>query len=212
MARSPILNEILNHPASGAAAYGRPVPARRLLVRPPGASRRADYRGAAPVGSRMVGRWQQLFTNTRAIPARHKRLGARVASASSSPHCRLPSTALGMQQIRPNKVDVFPGNPRCLSAPQHHVSRQRRGRADQPLRGNGRRAPLLLGLGLRNLSMTPRNVPRVKQHIRGLDLTDATRCARMIMGRSLPPRCAPRRFHHPGPGAVSWSRSVITKS
>ncbi|TLY96992.1 MAG: phosphoenolpyruvate--protein phosphotransferase [Gammaproteobacteria bacterium] len=47
--------------------------------------------------------------------------------------------------------------------------------------GEPRFAPLLLGLGLRNLSMTPRNIPRVKQRIRGLDMVAATRRARAIM-------------------------------
>ncbi len=50
--------------------------------------------------------------------------------------------------------------------------------------GEPRFAPLLLGLGLRNLSMTPRNIPRVKQRIRRLDMTDATRRVRAIMDQS----------------------------
>ena len=50
--------------------------------------------------------------------------------------------------------------------------------------GEPRFAPLLLGLGLRNLSMTPRNIPRVKQRIRNLDMVDATRRARAIMDQS----------------------------
>ena len=43
---------------------------------------------------------------------------------------------------------------------------------------------LLLGLGLRNLSMAPRNIPRVKQRIRSLDMVAATRRARAIMDQS----------------------------
>jgi len=43
---------------------------------------------------------------------------------------------------------------------------------------------LLLGLGLRNLSMAPRSIPRVKQRIRGLDMVAATRLARSIMYQS----------------------------
>jgi phosphotransferase system enzyme I (PtsI) len=43
---------------------------------------------------------------------------------------------------------------------------------------------LLLGLGLRNLSMAPRSIPRVKQRIRGLDMVAATRRARAIMDQS----------------------------
>jgi len=50
--------------------------------------------------------------------------------------------------------------------------------------GDPRFAPLLLGLGLRNLSMTPRNIPRVKQRIRGLDMVAATGRARAIMDQS----------------------------
>ena len=50
--------------------------------------------------------------------------------------------------------------------------------------GEPRFAALLLGLGLRNLSMTPRNIPRVKQRIRNLDMVAATRRARAIMDQS----------------------------
>ena len=50
--------------------------------------------------------------------------------------------------------------------------------------GEPRFTPLLLGLGLRNLSMAPRNIPRVKQRIRSLDMVAATRRARAIMDQS----------------------------
>jgi phosphotransferase system enzyme I (PtsI) len=50
--------------------------------------------------------------------------------------------------------------------------------------GDPRYAALLLGLGLRNLSMTPRSIPRVKQRIRNLDIVAATRRARAIMDQS----------------------------
>jgi phosphotransferase system enzyme I (PtsI) len=50
--------------------------------------------------------------------------------------------------------------------------------------GDPRFAALLLGLGLRNLSTAPRNIPRVKQRIRSLDLVAATRWARAIMDQS----------------------------
>jgi phosphotransferase system enzyme I (PtsI) len=50
--------------------------------------------------------------------------------------------------------------------------------------GEPRFAALLLGLGLRNLSMAPRSIPRVKQRIRNLDLVAATRRARAIMDQS----------------------------
>ncbi|MGH7046749.1 MAG: phosphoenolpyruvate--protein phosphotransferase [Stellaceae bacterium] len=50
--------------------------------------------------------------------------------------------------------------------------------------GDPRYTALLLGLGLRNLSMAPRNIPRVKQRIRGLDMVAATRRARAIMDQA----------------------------
>jgi phosphoenolpyruvate-protein phosphotransferase (PTS system enzyme I) len=50
--------------------------------------------------------------------------------------------------------------------------------------GEPRFAPLLLGLGLRNLSMAPRNIPRVKHRIRSLDIVAATRRARAIMDQA----------------------------
>jgi phosphoenolpyruvate-protein phosphotransferase (PTS system enzyme I) len=50
--------------------------------------------------------------------------------------------------------------------------------------GEPRFTALLLGLGLRNLSMAPANIPRVKQRIRSLDMVAATRRARAIMDQS----------------------------
>ncbi len=50
--------------------------------------------------------------------------------------------------------------------------------------GEPRFTALLLGLGLRNLSMAPRSIPRVKQRIRSLDMVAATRRARAIMDQS----------------------------
>jgi phosphotransferase system enzyme I (PtsI) len=50
--------------------------------------------------------------------------------------------------------------------------------------GEPRYAALLLGLGLRTLSMAPRNIPRVKQRIRNLDMVAATRRARAMMDQS----------------------------
>lgn len=47
--------------------------------------------------------------------------------------------------------------------------------------GDPRFTALLLGLGLRELSMAPCNIPRVKQRIRSLDMAAATRRARAIM-------------------------------
>src|SRR6516162_973385 len=44
--------------------------------------------------------------------------------------------------------------------------------------------PLLLGLGIRELSMAAPSLPRVKQRIRGLDFLSAARCARLIMDQS----------------------------
>lgn len=50
--------------------------------------------------------------------------------------------------------------------------------------GDPRYTALLLGLGLRELSMTPRNIPRVKQRIRNLDTVAAARRMRAIMDQS----------------------------
>ncbi len=50
--------------------------------------------------------------------------------------------------------------------------------------GDPRFAALLLGLGIRDLSMSSPNIPRVKRRIRGLDLVAATRRARVIMDQS----------------------------
>ena len=50
--------------------------------------------------------------------------------------------------------------------------------------GDPRYAALLLGLGIRELSMAATALPRVKQRIRELDLLAATRCARTIMDQS----------------------------
>ncbi len=44
--------------------------------------------------------------------------------------------------------------------------------------------PLLLGLGIRELSMAAPSLPRVKQRIRSLDFLSAARCARLIMEQS----------------------------
>jgi phosphotransferase system enzyme I (PtsI) len=50
--------------------------------------------------------------------------------------------------------------------------------------GDPRYSALLVGLGLRNLSMAPHNLPRVKQRLRSLDMVAATRRARAIMDQS----------------------------
>ncbi|MEP1028187.1 MAG: putative PEP-binding protein, partial [Alphaproteobacteria bacterium] len=56
--------------------------------------------------------------------------------------------------------------------------------------GDPRYAPLLLGLGLRELSMVPANIPLVKQRIRALDIAATTRRADAIMGQVDPGRIA----------------------
>jgi phosphoenolpyruvate-protein phosphotransferase (PTS system enzyme I) len=64
------------------------------------------------------------------------------------------------------------------------------GRRDIPvgicgeMAGEPRYAALLLGLGLRELSMAPGNLPRLKQRIRNLDMVAATRRAEAIMDQS----------------------------
>ena len=50
--------------------------------------------------------------------------------------------------------------------------------------GDPRFTALLLGLGIRDLSMSANNIPVVKQRIRSLDLVAATRRARVIMDQS----------------------------
>ncbi len=50
--------------------------------------------------------------------------------------------------------------------------------------GDPRYAALLLGLGIRELSMAAASLPRVKQRIRSLDLLAATRFARQVMDQS----------------------------
>jgi phosphotransferase system enzyme I (PtsI) len=47
--------------------------------------------------------------------------------------------------------------------------------------GDPRYTALLLGLGIRDLSMAPSNIGRVKSRIRTLDMVAATRRARAIM-------------------------------
>ncbi|MFC0410827.1 phosphoenolpyruvate--protein phosphotransferase [Roseomonas elaeocarpi] len=54
--------------------------------------------------------------------------------------------------------------------------------------GNPRLVPLLLGLGLRSLSMNASAVPRVKQAVRTLKIDDCARFARRVMEQSDPAR------------------------
>jgi phosphotransferase system enzyme I (PtsI) len=50
--------------------------------------------------------------------------------------------------------------------------------------GDPKFVPLLLGLGIQELSMAVSNIPRIKQRIRNLDFAAASRCARIIMEQS----------------------------
>ena len=54
--------------------------------------------------------------------------------------------------------------------------------------GNPRLVPLLLGLGIRCLSMNASSIPRVKQAVRALDIGDCARFARRVMEQSDPGR------------------------
>jgi phosphotransferase system enzyme I (PtsI) len=54
--------------------------------------------------------------------------------------------------------------------------------------GNPRLVPLLLGLGIRSLSMNASAIPRVKQAVRALDISDCARFARRVMEQSDPAR------------------------
>jgi phosphotransferase system enzyme I (PtsI) len=47
--------------------------------------------------------------------------------------------------------------------------------------GDPKFAPLLLGLGIQELSMAVGNIPRIKQRVRSLDFAAAARCARSVM-------------------------------
>ncbi|MBW8271173.1 phosphoenolpyruvate--protein phosphotransferase [Caldovatus aquaticus] len=54
--------------------------------------------------------------------------------------------------------------------------------------GNPRLVPLLLGLGIRSLSMNASAIPRVKQAVRALEIADCARFARRVMEQSDPAR------------------------
>ncbi|MBE9604628.1 phosphoenolpyruvate--protein phosphotransferase [Acetobacteraceae bacterium H6797] len=54
--------------------------------------------------------------------------------------------------------------------------------------GNPRLVPLLLGLGIRTLSMNASAIPRVKQAVRSLKIDDCARFARRVMEQSDPKR------------------------
>jgi phosphotransferase system enzyme I (PtsI) len=56
--------------------------------------------------------------------------------------------------------------------------------------GNPKLVPLLLGLGLRTLSMNASAIPRVKQAVRALHIDDCARFARLVMEQSDPRRIA----------------------
>jgi phosphotransferase system enzyme I (PtsI) len=56
--------------------------------------------------------------------------------------------------------------------------------------GNPKLVPLLLGLGLRALSMNASAIPRVKQAVRALAIDDCARFARLVMEQSDPARIA----------------------
>jgi phosphoenolpyruvate-protein kinase (PTS system EI component) len=56
--------------------------------------------------------------------------------------------------------------------------------------GNPRLVPLLLGLGLRSLSMNASAIPRVKQAVRALNIDDCARFARRVMEQSDPAQIA----------------------
>ncbi|MBY0336165.1 MAG: phosphoenolpyruvate--protein phosphotransferase [Acetobacteraceae bacterium] len=56
--------------------------------------------------------------------------------------------------------------------------------------GNPKYVPLLLGLGLRALSMNASSIPRVKQAVRALEIDDCARFVRRVMEQSDPKRIA----------------------
>ncbi|MCS6892726.1 MAG: phosphoenolpyruvate--protein phosphotransferase, partial [Rhodovarius sp.] len=54
--------------------------------------------------------------------------------------------------------------------------------------GNPHLVPLILGLGIRSLSMSAAAIPRVKQAVRALNIDDCARLARRVMEQSDPQR------------------------
>jgi len=64
--------------------------------------------------------------------------------------------------------------------------------------GNPKLVPLLLGLGLRSLSMNAGSILRVKQAVRALDIDDCARFARRVMEQSDPQRIAELVEDFPG--------------
>ena len=56
--------------------------------------------------------------------------------------------------------------------------------------GDPRYTALLLGLGIRELSMAPRKIPRVKGRVRAIDLAAAAEMTRAIMAQHDPGRIA----------------------
>jgi phosphotransferase system enzyme I (PtsI) len=56
--------------------------------------------------------------------------------------------------------------------------------------GDPRYTALLLGLGIRELSMAPIKIARIKNRVRGIDLAAAALRAQAIMGQSDPGRIA----------------------
>jgi len=64
--------------------------------------------------------------------------------------------------------------------------------------GNPKLVPLLLGLGLRSLSMNAGSILRVKQAVRALDIDDCARFARRVMEQSDPKRIAELVENFPG--------------
>ena len=80
--------------------------------------------------------------------------------------------------------------------------------------GDPRFTALLLGLGIRELSMAPTNIPRVKQRVRSLDLVAATRRARAIMDQSDGPHrrsCSTISTRWPEPGGGHGAESILRR-
>ncbi|MFC7541819.1 putative PEP-binding protein [Siccirubricoccus deserti] len=93
------------------------------------------------------------------------------------------------------EVDVAhlydPLHPAVLRLMHRHRGGAQAAHAGERLRRDGRQprlVPLLLGLGIRCLSMNASAIPRVKQAIRALDIADCARFARRVMEQSDPER------------------------
>ena len=159
---------------------GRPpaAPPRRADPRNPAAARRDDRGAGRGARRRRAGR------RSRFLRDRHQR--SDPVHAGDRPQRRAGRASL--QPAAPGGAAPDPVRRRGGGAPRASRSASA---ARWPATRAIRRCCSVSGL--RELSMSPRNIPRVKQRIRSLDMVAATRRARAIMDQSDPaasPRCS----------------------